>query len=832
MINSQLRGVIRGVVFAWAALVLALTPDTVGAQVVLPGFPDTNGPVNTLAVAGNTLFVGGSFSLLGQYCGAGVVVDAANGTALDDSPVLRSTDFGPGGIIFAVASDGANGWFVGGIFSSVDGQPRQNLAHIVADRSVSGWNPGADAPVRALLVSGATLYVGGDFSVVGGVARTRLVALNTLTAAVEAWNPGANGVVEAFALSGTTLYVGGAFTQLAGQARARIGAVDIGTGAATAWAPILVGNSVEAIALDANVAFVGGGFSSVSGLARQNAAAIDLTTAVANAWSPDPNGVVHALAITASDVYAGGDFGTIGGRGRIGIARLNKTSGAAAASWNATCDGSIWDIQVLGTSLLVGGSFSIIGGQSRANASSLVLASGIAAAWAPALDGSVRCLQASGTQAFIGGYFRYADVISRNNLAAVDMTTLAVTDWNPNPSGLVGGEVLALTTNGATLYVAGRFGLINAQTREALAAFDVASGALLPFDARINEGLATIPFVQALSLDGGALRLGGSFGKLGLSTRNYAGAVDPLTAAPLAWAPEPNAVVHAFASAPSGVFLAGAFTTVSALARPFLAHVEPTTGSPTAWPSPAFVGGYRANGLYQSPAVHALDERDGELFVGGSFSNVGGLSRMNAVSLDVATATVRPWTPPGTYIADPAYGVYAFETSLPPVFAGTIHPLVNGLLKLDPTTGASDPWPPAVMGVRALARSGPYLLLGGHFSTVGGEAATYLAALSDPSVLEVQGGARESTRISLSAPSPNPTRSSGFVVLSLPAPERVSVHVLDLAGRRVHAAMEDFWLGAGRHTIEFQLPGRAPGLYLVEATAGRSRAVQKLVVSR
>ncbi len=67
-----------------------------------------------------------------------------------------------------------------------------------------------------LLLDGATLYVGGAFTTIGGQARNRLAAIDTTTGTPSAWNPNASGAVNVLVLNGTTLYAGGAFTKVGG----------------------------------------------------------------------------------------------------------------------------------------------------------------------------------------------------------------------------------------------------------------------------------------------------------------------------------------------------------------------------------------------------------------------------------------------------------------------------------------------------------------------------------------------------------------------------------------------------------------------------------------
>jgi hypothetical protein len=50
----------------------------------------------------------------------------------------------------------------------------------------------------------------------GGQLRTHIAALNAATGAVTSWNPNANDVVRALAVSGSTIYAGGGFARIGG----------------------------------------------------------------------------------------------------------------------------------------------------------------------------------------------------------------------------------------------------------------------------------------------------------------------------------------------------------------------------------------------------------------------------------------------------------------------------------------------------------------------------------------------------------------------------------------------------------------------------------------
>jgi uncharacterized repeat protein (TIGR01451 family) len=76
---------------------------------------------------------------------------------------------------------------------------------------------------------------------------------------------------------------------------------------------------------------------------------------------------------------------------------------------------------------------------------------------------------------------------------------------------------------------------------------------------------------------------------------------------------------------------------------------------------------------------------------------------------------------------------------------------------------------------------------------------------------------------------PNPVAGDRLQVeLSLPAPARVHLTLLDAVGRTVQEVVQP--AAAGRNQAAFDLNGVAPGLYLVRAEAGAARFTQRVVV--
>jgi beta-propeller uncharacterized protein DUF5122 len=440
-----------------------------------------NGPVNAVALSGSTLYIGGAFTSVGPPSGNGVPLSASTGTAAGPYPKVAGT-------VRVAVSDGAGGWYVAGAIGRVGGVVR-DLAHILADGSLSPWDPNPDGLVNCLAVSGSTVYVGGYILHVGGQPRTGLGAVDAVTGAATAWNPNAGGIVYALAVSGSTVYAGGGFTTMGGQTRRNIAAIDAATGGVTAWDPN-ANNAVRAIAVSGSTVYAGGVFTTIGGQSRR-IAALDDATGAATAWNPGANGVVFALVVNGSTVYAGGDFTTSGGQTRNHIVALDAATGLATA-WDPNADARVSAIAVDGSTVYAGGDFSSVGGQTRNHLAALD-GSGSATAWNPNANGAVLAIASNGPTVYAGGEFTsMGSWLVRNALAALDVTTGVATAWDP---GATGGAipVHALAVDGSTVYAGGEFTVAGGQARNRIAALDAATGeatSLRPgSERRVHHGL-------------------------------------------------------------------------------------------------------------------------------------------------------------------------------------------------------------------------------------------------------------------------------------------------------------------------------------------------------
>ena len=203
---------------------LAALPATAHAAVQLPV---VDGYVGPLLRDGDTLYVGGAFSMMGRASGPLATFSAADGsvrrtfTQIAGHPVTGvSAPWNTPMIdVRALVADGAGGWYVGGRFGKVAGAPRSSLAHVRADGSLDpafhadaiGTADLGRGEVEALALRGGTLFVGGDFDSVGGQSAHGLAAVDAATGAVRWTQDIGDGAVYALSLDRNRLYVGGRF---------------------------------------------------------------------------------------------------------------------------------------------------------------------------------------------------------------------------------------------------------------------------------------------------------------------------------------------------------------------------------------------------------------------------------------------------------------------------------------------------------------------------------------------------------------------------------------------------------------------------------------------
>jgi hypothetical protein len=530
-----------------------------------------------------------------------------------------------------------------------------------------------------------------------------------------------NGIVDAIVVRGGNCYIGGSFSRV-GPYSGHGAPVDSGANPLSGFST--VNGSVMAVAPDGGGGwYIGGSFTSVGGIGRGGLAHILQNGALDSAWDPHPIygnvwgyshshiNAITALAVSGGNIYVAGNFTSIGGQILTGLAVLDATG--AAKAWNP--GGSIMSnlkymegVEALavspdGGAVYVGGAYSFtLGGQTFSNLIALDATTGnVNTKWMPNPDGGVAGLavRPDGGAIYAGGYFQTigSNGASLPFLAAIgadssDVARFGVADtsWAPNPDSAVYG--LALNASGSRLYVGGDFVTIgsNGASLSYLAAIGTNSGDAATFGAA-DTGWTPNPDndvnALALSADENTLYAGGWFQTMGGQGRAYAGAVDTISGTATEWNPCPYSSVSALATGASGgktvIYIGGTFSGMGGQLRRNLAALD-ASGQATGWaPDP-------------DSYVYALAlSADGKtLYVGGNFQTIGS----NGASVqNLAAVGVDPGDSTSFGIADSGWA----------------------------------PNPDSYVRALALSPDGSTLYAGGGFQTIGANGASlpYLAAI-------------------------------------------------------------------------------------------------------
>lgn len=327
--------------------------------------PRPNGGVGYLGMSDDAIYVGGGFTSIGPEW------VWRNGLAALDLTTGRATSWDPHpdeAYVLSLATTG-NTVYVGGSFSVLSGQPRANLAAFDArDGTLTPWNPAPNGGVTDLVADGSTIYAGGQFTAIGGQPRRYLAAVDSATGAGTSWDPDPDDIVQAIAVHGSTVYAGGWFAHMRGWPRKTLAAIDATTGVTRDWDAYGDG-VVDAIAVRDDTLYVGGLFRSIGGQTRRDLAAIDATSGLATGWNPILGpGIggdwsdVRALGLEGDMLYVGGFFGSVNGVTRNYLAALDATTGAVAPDWDPNPDGFIWALALDSKNVYAGGGYERMNG--------------------------------------------------------------------------------------------------------------------------------------------------------------------------------------------------------------------------------------------------------------------------------------------------------------------------------------------------------------------------------------------------------------------------------------------------------------------------------------
>jgi hypothetical protein len=354
------------------------------------------------------------------------------------------------------------------------GVPAIIIALVLSAMPSSGATPpakpalktwGASAAVRAQLIVGTTLYIGGSFTSVispdgtSTVSRRHLAAIDLTTGGLLPWNPATNGSVNAIVTNGSRLLIGGNFTTVDGASRGHLAAFDM-NGDLLPWSTRTDGD-VTALHLVGTTLYIGGAFTSLGNAARGNAGATTLTGDLLP-WNPRANDRVRAITSVANgDIVLGGFFTNIGGESIEHIDAVHPLTGDSQG-WVYASSQYVYGL-VTGPDNNVYGAIAGAGGKVRSWTSDGNLR------WTTYTDGDVNAVTYYNGQVIAGGHWVYLDggkYLPR--LAAFDPSNGAPDmSWTPR----LNKQVWSFASEGSTMAVGGVFTSVAGSTYRRVAVF-------------------------------------------------------------------------------------------------------------------------------------------------------------------------------------------------------------------------------------------------------------------------------------------------------------------------------------------------------------------------
>lgn len=590
----------------------------------------------------------------------------------------------------ALQSDGKA--IIGGDFTIANGG-RPRIARMRVDGfadTTFNIGTGANARVSAVLVQpDGKVVIAGAFTTFNGVLRNRIARLNADGSLDAAFNPGTgpNGDITSLALqSNGSILVGGSFLTWNNLNFQRVVRINAFGGLDTSFSAASLNGGVLALAvqLDGKVV-VGGGFTTVNGLTRPRIARLLGDGSVDTSFgSSSPNGTVRSLALQADGkVLIGGDFTSLSIFGRSRLARLNASGGIDTTFLsNVGANNAVHAVELDASGrVMVGGDFGEYGNTPRGRIARALDTGGLDASFNPpgGANGIVYVVKAQPDgKLVIGGEFTHFNGVPRRGLARLNLNGSVDSDFNQGvglaPSATIPSCAVAdlLIEPSGKIAVVGVFGSYNGVARRNILRLN-ADGSL---DSSFNPGSGPDDVVSTIDR---------------LSDGRYV--------------------------------IGGLHNTYDGVARPDVTRVLSSGAVDTTFGSTVGVTGGSVQAVKFEP--------NGSVWIGGSFSTVGGVNCKSVAHLNASGAL------DSTFVTTTGFGL-ATSTTVEDIarqsdgrivlvgtfssYSGTARRGVLRILSSGALDASFDPGTGAVPGINdvVLLPDGK-LLLGGGFETFAGQ---------------------------------------------------------------------------------------------------------------
>lgn len=342
-------------------------------------------------------------------------------------------------------------------------------------------------------------------------------------------------------------------------------------------------------------------------------------------------GSAFALISDGTNLYVGGTFTNAGGVLNTNIARYDGTnwySMGGGVGYYGGINSYVYVLQLHNGLLYAGGIFTNAGNIAATNVAVWNGSSwsSLGAGSANGVNGSVSALAFQGDVLYVGGSFGIAGGVSAYGIAAWDGAS-----WSALGAGCRGG-VSCIGMLGTDIYVGGGFTNVGGVNARVFAKWDGFSWTTWPTtDGVFQYPLNDVP--NRMVVNGGLLYIGGNFNQGGDVIANHVVVYDGSNFYPLGTKPAngfatPPINVSCIGQADDGIYVGGLFT---AAGKTLVNRISRWDG--TNWND---VGGGTMGGTSSGNRVLAISGLGSDVYVGGTFTNVGGINVANIAHWDGA----------------------------------------------------------------------------------------------------------------------------------------------------------------------------------------------------
>lgn len=677
--------------------------------------------------------------------------------------------------------------------------PIGSIARFNSDGSQdTGFSAVASAGINSIVVQpDGKILVGGiigtlTYNGLSTFVSNYLVRLNSDGTPDAGFQPNPNYVVNAIAVqSDGKIVVGGGFTQfkssnsLVGTGRNGLARLNSDGTLDTVFDPNASGGVGAMVTQPNGQILLGGAFASVGGVTRTNLARVSSTGSVDLSFNPSPNGAVTAMAVQSDGkILIGGTFTSVQPIGasaattRNYLARLNA-DGTLDTTFDPSPNGSINALLVQSDGkILIAGNFSTLtpNGATTATTISYLARLNSDGTWdntfVPNTNGPVLALLLvpSKSAIVIAGSFTTVAPASTgisstvNRIARLNLANAALDGaFNPNPNGQV--RALALQSDGK-IVIGGSFSslLPNPPVLSSTVSTVDSSGNVVNVTTTTNGATTTLATPESniarVNIDGtldlafapttdaaivtlainpttGQILVGGQFSNVSGIPRSHLARLNSDGSVDTSFNVGTNGIVDsAQFVANNQILVSGSFSSVvlAGASSATTAYHVVRLNSDGSIDSGFSTGGVQTGAVFNALAV----QPDGKILVGGSFTNINGVSATNIVRLysdstQDTTFAANSNGPVNSIVVQPD-GTFFVGGSFSAIGGGTALNFAH--LKADGTLDtAFAAYPDGAVNAISVQSDGK-VIIGGAFTHVSGASRTRLARFNTDGTLD------------------------------------------------------------------------------------------------